>query len=489
MPRSVLFLSFVVAAAATAVAQEEIASVDFILRPTEVEAGDTLEVFPGDENPAAGTPQPTSPPLAGPTGEEPIGAPLSGPTGTEPIGAPLIGPVSVPLTPPEQAPRPSRIETELEPFAATGIRLGTFVIRPAIELGTVFSDNPGGGSRKESAAGFLVAPEINLRSEDTDHEIVADLRGTGVFYDKEEFDDREFDARVAARYDLNSRTSLNAAAGYSYGLDSFSDPETPDAAVERPAVERLDAELGATQRFGALSVGASGAVRRSIHEEVALAGGGTASREELDNTVYETRLRTSYEASGALTPYAEVEVGRREFDLQRDASGFERTSVWGELRGGLIFDLGSKLDGEAVVGLRHEDLEDDRLEDLNVATAAAAVLWSPRRLTDVRVELSTDVRPTSIPGASGSIVYSGTLSVLRRVSERLALEAGAGIDHERFVGIDLREDTYSGFGGFSYAFNRTASLEGRYVFELTDSTDPEGDERANTVTMRVRLQR
>ncbi len=490
MLRSALLAAFLVAAGASALAQEAGVDVDFTLRPTEAQSGDLLDVFPGELEDGEEPEQrpPASPPLAGPTGYEVIGPPLAGPTGDEVIGAPLAGPRQAAPLGREAPPLRPRREAEAEPFAATGVALGSFVIRPAIEIGVNATDNPA-GAEGETAIGFLVAPEFVARSEDSDHEIEVALRGQGIFYSQEEFDEREGEARVRGRYDLTSRTSLEGEAAYTYSLDRFNDPDTPDAAAERPAVESVEAEIGGTHRFGRLGVGVTGAVDRTVNEDVALAGGDIASRQELDNTEYEARVRASYEASGAMTPYAEVEVGRRNYDLEVDDNGFRRASVWGELRGGLLVNLGSKLDGEVVVGYRHEDIEDERLDDIDAVVAAASVMWSPRRLTEIRVELSTDVRPTSVSDSSGSLVYSATVTALRRVSPRLGLEAGLGFDHERFVGIDRRENTFSGFAGVAYALSRSASLEARYVHERSAGTEPDDDSKANAVTVRIRLQR
>jgi hypothetical protein len=210
MLRSALLAAFLVAAGASALAQEAGVDVDFTLRPTEAQSGDLLDVFPGSLEDGEEPEQrpPASPPLAGPTGAEVIGPPLAGPTGDDVIGAPLAGPSeAAPLA--REAPlRQPRREAEAEPFAATGVALGSFVIRPAIEIGVNATDNPAGGAEGETAIGFLVAPEFVARSEDSDHEIEVALRGQGIFYSQEEFDEREGEARVRGRYDLTSRTSL-----------------------------------------------------------------------------------------------------------------------------------------------------------------------------------------------------------------------------------------------------------------------------------------
>jgi hypothetical protein len=472
MLRSAFLLVAILAAGSASAQFQEEADIDFILRPTQDSASGSDEFWINQ--------------LAPEQADEEIGPPLAGPTGEEPIGPPLAGPV---VSEPDRQLRARRIVEEEDPFAPTGIAIGTFIIRPSIEVGVNATDNPAGTPEKNYAAGLIVAPEVLIARDGARLDVEGELRGEAILYPEDEFDEREAEARLAVRYDLTSRTELEAEAAYLYDLDRFSDPNTPDAAAERPAVHELEAGLGVTQRFGRLALGVAGTVERSVHEDVALSGGGTASRGELDNTEYGFRLRTSYEASPAFAPFVEAGAGRRDFDQEVDDSGFERSSLWGELRGGLIFDRGGKLRGEVSLGYRSEDLEDENLDDLDGMIAEAAILWSPRRLTEVHFDFSTELRPTSIPDSSGSLLYSGTLTVARRVGARFRLEAGAGLDREHFEGVDRDDVTYTGFTGFTYAFNRAASLKARYVYEQTESDDPSADAKVNSVSMRIRVQR
>jgi len=172
MPRFVLAGLLIAATAAAAHAQEPDPVVDFMLRPTQ-DAG-------VDEDPDAiwdwdGEPAP-------PTIEREVGPPLAGPDAEEPIGLPLAGPV--PLTVGQRI-RTRPTATDDDPFAATGIELGPFVIRPAIEVGGLATDNAAGSEDKIAAVGVVVAPEVNVRSEGERHDFEANFRAEGIFYDRE----------------------------------------------------------------------------------------------------------------------------------------------------------------------------------------------------------------------------------------------------------------------------------------------------------------
>src|SRR5918997_768488 len=80
-----------------------------------------------------------------------IGAPMAGPTANEPVGPALAGPAPAPPVQPVPRRPADRRAEELEPFAATGKRLGTFILRPAIEIGVRFPGNPAGTGGRKSA--------------------------------------------------------------------------------------------------------------------------------------------------------------------------------------------------------------------------------------------------------------------------------------------------------------------------------------------------
>lgn len=473
MLRAALIALFSLSSVAALAQDAGVASVDFVLRPTQSATDNPLDDMWGDAPPAP----PATTATASPTT-----------AGTNVAVTPEQARVK-PAAPVQAAPTSSQSNrAAADPFAATGLALGPFVLRPALEVGVSATDNPAGTAKKRAAVGLVVAPELNLQTEDTRYKVEANLHAEEILYGDQQIDQRAADARVKAHYDLAGRTVLQAEAGYSYYLDRYNDPNTPAAAVQRPPVQQFDAKLGVTQGFGQLSVGVSGEAQREVHEDVALAGGGTASLKDLNNTEYGVRARTSYSLGSVLTPYVEAAVGRRDYDLSRDSDGLKRSGVWGELRGGLAFDLGSKLKGDVAVGWRHEAPEDKRIGDIDALTAAAAVVWSPRRLTEVRFDLSTDVRPTSLPDSPGSVLYSSTLTGTRKLTSRVRLEAGLGLDVERFIDIGRVDTTWSGFTGVTYAFNRFASIQARYSYERTDSTDQTANEDANVIGMRVRLQ-
>ena len=298
-------------------------------------------------------------------------------------------------------------------FRAARHRLGAFVIRPSIEIGVSATDNGGGTARKKSAVGLAVAPEINIRSENDRYEFEADrARRGGLLRRRGSSTTRTIDAEAKLRYASDQphggqrRGRLFAIPGR-LQRSRYADRGVGAARRRRPrrvAWRRADDGAGHRAASPALPTDRSTRTCRSSAAAPLRARSSTTPSSACASA-------PAIATSASLRPFVEAAVARREFDQQRDDSGFARSSVWGELLGGIVIDRGDKLSGEVSLGYRREDLEDDRLEDLNVFVANAAVLWSPHRLTDVKLDFTTDVQPTSTPGRFGVVLYSGTLTL------------------------------------------------------------------------------
>jgi hypothetical protein len=441
-----------------AAAQEtaRVPPVDFVLRPTQDVEGDAfLDPF------WDGTV--TEPALMAP--------PPAGPFATPPA----------PLNPP----RPRAAETD--PFAAPGVNVGAFILRPAIELGVRASIEH--GEAGSHAVGFILAPELVAAADGGRYAAEAELRGEWVVSEDAALSGSTVEARLSGRYDFTAALAVDGALGYTRETEDFGEAGTPDDAAERPAVDRLDAELGLTRRFGRVAARLGAFVERSLHGEVALAGGGVDPRTDLDNTEFGASLRTAYDGGGSLAPFVEVAAGSRVFDEARDEAGYARGSVWGELRGGIVVDRGEKLSGEVSLGYRREAIDDDRLDDLDVILANAAVLWSPRRLTEVRFDLTTEASAATDPGVAATILYSGSFALARRLTPRLTAEIGGGLDYEFAVGGDQHDVTFTGHAEAAYAFSRFAALVGRYTFEHTEALAGGTDGDEHEIELRLRLAR
>ena len=112
---------------------------------------------------------------------------------TTDIVDPTIIDPSLLLTPPVRR----RPPPEEDPFAPTGIQVGAFNLRPAIEVGAGYDTNPGRNTVAKPGWYEAVAPELLVNSNWARHELTATLRGSYLWYQPESNLNRpSLDARV-----------------------------------------------------------------------------------------------------------------------------------------------------------------------------------------------------------------------------------------------------------------------------------------------------
>ena len=259
--------------------------------------------------------------------------------------------------------------------------------------------------------------------------------------------------------------------------------------ASRPLLQTLTGSAGIEKDAGKLRFGLTGNIERLDYEDARLQGGGTLSQEERNSTLVSAALRVGYQVSPAMTPFAEIEYGRRIYDLEIDSAGYARSSDRTGLRAGVEVDLGEKLTGEVSAGWINERFDDARLKPISGPALAANLAWSPQRGTTVNLNAETIVEGTTTAGDSGSIYYSGTLSASREIRANLTLDAAIGAALRDYSSTSDRDLTLRGESSLTWWVNRAVGLVGRYRVENVSSTLPGRDTTTNQIYLGMKLQR
>ncbi len=79
--------------------------------------------------------------------------------------------------------------------------------------------------------------------------------------------------------------------------------------------QTINGSLGVEKDVGKIRLGLTGAVEHDIYGDAELSDGTDRCRRRIaTTTLYSATLRTGYEISPAVTPFTEVELGRRAYD-------------------------------------------------------------------------------------------------------------------------------------------------------------------------------
>ncbi len=395
-------------------------------------------------------------------------------------------PDNQPATPVELATR----HADDNPYAATGIRAGSFILRPSLESGIEWTSNAEEASGGSAAVVSETTLRLNAQSDWSSHSASLDAYGTWrKSLSGAQLDELTAGADAALRLDLDHEFTLNGTAGYSRAPEAASSPVAITGVAERPIRQTLSASAGVEKGVGKFRLSLTGNATRDIYGDARLTAGGTLSQSDRNNTLATATLRAGYEVSPAVTPFVEAEYGRRLYDERLDSAGYARSSNRLGMRGGVDLDFGEKLNGEVSAGWVSEDFDDARLATLSGFTAAANFDWSPVRGTTVALTGSTTVEGTTTAGESGSILYSSQLSVTRELRANLTGTALVGAEWRDYSGSSDHDLTLAAETSLTWWLNRNLGITGRARHERLTSTIAGRDYEATSGFLGVKLQR
>lgn len=379
---------------------------------------------------------------------------------------------------------------EEDPYAAVGIQAGTFTLRPTLEQGVTVTDNVNYSPDGSDAVLSETTLRLNAISEHGGDRTV--LNGYGIYRKSvsgEDYDyteggfDAEFERQIGNDY------KARATIEYAIRPESFSSPVEIPGAASQPIQQTLTATAGVEKDIGKARLGVTAKVDREWYGDADVEGLGSVSQEDRNSTLATIALRGGYEISPALTPFVEVEAGRRFYDVEVDAGGIERSANHLAARTGVELDFGEKLSGEVSGGYVLEDLDDERLGTIGGLSMAAELNWSPQRGTVVTLTGSTEVEGTTDPDSAGSLLHNGRLSIERQIRANLTASASAGIGYRDYQGSGDNDVILSAEVGGTYWLNRYAGLVARARHETLKSTLEGRDTQTNSIFLGLRLQR
>ncbi|MCA1368204.1 outer membrane beta-barrel protein [Bradyrhizobium sp. BRP14] len=420
-----------------------------------------------------------NPPLAGNGAATAAAAAVNVPAITDPQTTGAVAGTDLPPALDEDFNRLNRREetidglrTRIDPDAgeAPGIRIGTFVLKPALSETFNHERQKNGGS-SESRSFLETGLKGSLSSDWSRHQL--SVTGEGVLQDNisgegEEEPRADIDAEL--RLDLSDETIARLRAGYSFEREDANDPN---------AIANAETQSGVnTYRLGAAVERDLGLIRGSVgldferrtYGDVELDNGTTLSQGDRDRNLGTLTGRVGYELSPALIPFLEASAGRSIYDLRRDMFGFERSYQNYAGRVGMEVDLGEKLNGELALGYETFRFDDDRLADLSGLSVDGRVNWSPRRGTDVLFGLLTYLDPSTTPGEAGSINYELTNVITHQLRSTLVARLSNSLTLRDFPSDAASSDeaTWRTGAGLTWDMSRYVALTGDVSYERTN---------------------
>ncbi len=380
-------------------------------------------------------------------------------------------------------------ETDLD--TPTGLRVGNFDIFPELRTDGGWTNNVQGVAGGEEGSFYRITPSVRGVSDWSRHQLSLFLRGSFQgFPDNSDDDDLTVGGDLALRLDVNDFTTADLAVTYEGSPESRSSLEVDQTDIRTPFAHDIAADASITREIGLIDATLRGGVDRSF-----FTGGESASGDSIDNrgrnnAVLATTARLRYGRDAILSPFVETTALTRLFDQDCDDNSCQDRNALGyALRGGLVIDRGAKLSGELGVGWRSEHPEAPDLEPLQGVTFDGSLVWSPSRRTTVSLNGTTDFDSTTIADSSGSILYTGGVTVQHSLTRNLAFDSTSTISWRDYQGIEQTEMDTSTSVGLTWAFARYMALETRYTHRWFNGSEANDAYQSDTIEAGVRIRR
>lgn len=396
-----------------------------------------------------------------------------------------------PLNTPVRRPLPPNAD----PYEPLGLRVSTFVVKPAIEVTRGYDTNPSRSSTGGPSSGYtVVEPTLKIQSNWSRHEYGLDLRGSFADYDKEASLNRPLlDAKSRSRIDVTRDTIINTESRLFISTDYPGSPNLPVGFAKLPISTSYGSTVGLTQRFNHLELSAKASVDRTQYQATPLVDGTSSSNQDRDFDQYGGAARASYEVFPGVKPFVELGADIRKHDLQFDRDGLQRNSQALTPRVGTTFDMARRLTGEISAGYLTRTFDDATLPTLKGIVADASLIWNVTGLTTATLTATSRADETVLAGVSGVLRRDIGVQVDHALRRWLIWTVRAGYGIDEYVSnppVLERKDTRVSLGSaLTYKLSREVSLKGEYRYDQMNSDAPGVSYHANAFLIGLKLQR
>lgn len=394
--------------------------------------------------------------------------------------------------------RPLKVDDD--PFGNVGIRTGAFLTKAAVEVMGGYDTNPGRLDVPKASPFWMISPELLIASQWSRHSLVADLRGSftgysttfpsdnGVSPVPTNIDRPDFTGKIAGRIDVTRDTRINSELRLRIATDNPGSPNIQVGLAKYPLAFTTGGTAGVEHDFNRLQVSLAATADHTTYQYSHLTDGTVASNSDRNFDQYGGIARASYDLMPGLKPFVEVEADTRVHQTDVDRSGYRRNSTGGYAKAGTTFELTRLLTGELAAGYSMRSYEDPRLNRLEGLLTSASLVWTATGLTTVRLNATSSIDETTLPGVSGALSRDYSVTVEHAFRRWLIATGSAGFGTTNYD--EARSDKrYFAQANLVYKLSRTLHIKGSIRHDWLESSVPGANSRATVVMLGIRVQR
>lgn len=383
-------------------------------------------------------------------------------------------------------------ERSIEVYDRSSIRLGSWLLFPALELKESYDSNVYATELNEKDD-FITSlkPGVRLDSDWSVHRVQFEVGGDFGYY--HEFVDENYQD-----YFIRNRNTLEVLRATEFFTDVLyrhahaprTSPDNIGAATEPTEHDVLSGTLGFQRTLGTFALRVDGNVEDIQYDDAKRIGGGVIDNSDQDRQVSSGGLKFSYRPASGNEAYLSARVREVTYDDSTKNGGADRDNQGFNLTLGIEKSISDLWVIDSYIGYAPSYYADDLLSDVTGArafVAGASLLWNPTALTSLVGNLDRRSYETTQPNASAIVNTSLSLRLEHKLTQSVLLDADVEYNYNDYYG-SLREDTtYTAGLGASYYLTRLVSLRGSYEFSNRDSSFNANDYVKHVAMLQIRL--
>ena len=386
-----------------------------------------------------------------------------------------------------------------DPFAPVGIRAGSFVLLPSVDLSSSYSTNPGHVSPTgPPSAYFVAAPELQVASDWERHALTADILGSYTEYASgsllPSLNVPFLNSKIDGRIDVTRDTQILLENRFIVATDNPGSPNLQSPNLQAPLAklpinQDVGGTLGLAQEINRLTFTLKGTIDRATYDPSLLTNGQYSTNADRNFDQYAAIMRVGYEIDPGMKPFLEVQEDQRIHDEEFDRNGLQRDSTGTSVKVGSVVDLFGTLTGEMAIGYLERWYQDPTLPNINGPIAAGTLIWQATALTTAKLTAASQVYETTVDNASGDFTHDFNLEVDHAFRTWLIgiLKLGYGTDD--YAGSGLTDNRYFVSIGATYKLNREWWLRTELRQDWQTASQPGNSYTATSILLGLRWQR
>ncbi len=372
-------------------------------------------------------------------------------------------------------------------YDAVGIRAGSFLILPKVDVSETYNDNIyATDTNTESDFVTAVSPSISVQSLWSRHALGLKAGLSQYWYASKTTEDRlDWNFGADGRLDVLRDTNITGSASYRQAHEDRGSANSPTSAAEPVEYNLFDSSVGLFQRFNRVTAQLKGTFDQYDYKNVALIGGGTLNEDSRDRNEYGGGLRLGYDLSPDTNVYAEGKLNKRSYDMSapvdRNSNGYEAVI-------GSEFKLSRLAQGEVYVGYQRQTYDASYYSATSGLAYGAKVNWFVTPLTTVRLSAASTIEESIDPGASGYMSQKVGIGLDHELLRNLILSGDVSYENDDFGNISRQDDVTSALFGATYLLNNFFAVGVNYGIVDRSSNVPGADYTQNQVGFTLRGQ-